>query len=173
MMKHYFLSIFFLFLYQIVLSQSIEFSSQYSDFKNCKNYDLENKDTDGYTICDAIDDYEFYIYYDVYSSNYILRTKDNSYRKNISINCGDSREYGSLAEWRMANKKAFALIIRYKCFEMDYKDGSGYIANKIDEYVIVQGLKGYDFYKVINIKEGNANKKARDYADKMYKKVSN
>jgi len=72
------------------------------------------------------------------------------------------------AEWRTANGKPFAVIMRVaKYGETD--DENLYIGKKIGEELIVQGLKGFeDIDFKVDAKTPNANVKARKLADDAY-----
>ena len=71
-------------------------------------------------------------------------------------------------EWRTANGKPFAVIMRVAKFgEPD--DENPYLGKKIGEELIVKGLKGFeniDF--TVDAKTSNANAKARELADNAY-----
>jgi len=70
-------------------------------------------------------------------------------------------------EWRLANGKPFALIMRvYSYAGNEYCGTDGKI---IGESLIVRGLKGYEHINVtLNATAPNSNVKARELADKGY-----
>lgn len=73
-------------------------------------------------------------------------------------------------EWRLANGKPFAVIIRFNKYAEPIKDGE-YFGKKIGVELIVKGLKGFeniDF--TVDAKTPNANAEARKLADASYLK---
>jgi hypothetical protein len=73
-------------------------------------------------------------------------------------------------EWRMANGKPFAVIMRAKQYRM--RDGNIVFPLKMTgESLIVKGLKGYENIDFkVNTKTPGANEKARQLADAKYAK---
>jgi hypothetical protein len=72
-------------------------------------------------------------------------------------------------EWRMANGKPFAIIMReYEYAGNDQCATGGKITG---ESLIVRGLKGYEIDETVDAKTPNANLKARELADKGYAKL--
>jgi hypothetical protein len=72
-------------------------------------------------------------------------------------------------EWRLANGKPFALIMRKYAYAGSEQCATG---GKITgESLIVVGLKGYEIDETVDAKTPNANAKARDLADKAYARV--
>jgi len=79
----------------------------------------------------------------------------------------DSKKHN--IEWRLANGKPFAVIIRvFKYGETD--ENNPYIGKKIGEELKIVGLKGFDKIDfTVDAKTPNANAKAREMADTAYK----
>lgn len=72
-------------------------------------------------------------------------------------------------EWRTANGKPFAVILRVSKYG-DTDDENPYIGKKIGEELIVMGLKGFENIDFkVDSKTPNANVKAREMADSNYK----
>ena len=72
-------------------------------------------------------------------------------------------------EWRMADGKPFAVIMRVNKYD-GVQDDTHYNGKKIGEELIVKGLKGFDQIDfTVDAKTPNANQKARDLADQGYK----
>jgi hypothetical protein len=71
-------------------------------------------------------------------------------------------------EWRMANGKPFAVILR-----VDINDENAEIPKKIGESLIIKGLQGHEnIDATIDAKTPQANKKAREIADGGYAAAS-
>ena len=71
-------------------------------------------------------------------------------------------------EWRMADGKPFAVIMRIPKYGETDEDNP-YIGKKIGEQLIIKGLKGFekiDF--TVDAKTPKANQKARDLADQGF-----
>jgi hypothetical protein len=69
-------------------------------------------------------------------------------------------------EWRMADGKPFAVILR-----VDINDENADIPKKIGEQLIIKGLKGFESIdEAVNGKTPKANEKAREIADQGFNK---
>ena len=67
-------------------------------------------------------------------------------------------------EWRMANGKPFAVIVR-----VDEMDENAEIPKKIGEKLVVKGLRGFESLdETLNTKAPKSNEKAREIADKSF-----
>jgi hypothetical protein len=84
-------------------------------------------------------------------------------------------EKGRKIEWRMADGKPFAVIMRVP----EYSDEAQSSANMFDpkyktgESLIIKGLKGYDYIDAkVDAKTPDANIKAREIADNAFTKGS-
>lgn len=73
-------------------------------------------------------------------------------------------------EWRLANGKPFAVIMRVAKYG-ETNDENPYFGKKIGEELVVVGLQGFEqiTFKV-DAKTAKANEKAREFADGNYKK---
>ncbi|HMJ25411.1 MAG TPA: hypothetical protein VK475_06265 [Pyrinomonadaceae bacterium] len=72
-------------------------------------------------------------------------------------------------EWRLANGKPFAVIMRvYEYAGNDLCTTDGKVTK---ESLVVTGLKGFEIEETVDARTPNANLKARELADKAYAKI--
>ncbi len=163
------------------------FSSTYSETKgeNCLSLDeihpnlLFNEGSDIPTICRGFGGYQLYIYYNLYGHDIItVESIDSTNDFSIilfSDSCGESLWYGEKIEWRLADGKPFACIIRVTCLEMHEKmdEELGIMYDyweDEEEFLIIAGLDGNEHINgSINTRTTkNSNELARKFADKGY-----
>lgn len=106
----------------------------------------------------------------------ILVRKNNEEDILIASVSYEFKEKGRKVEWRTANGKPFAVIMRvdkYADATAEEQTTGQYLGKKIGELLVVRGLKGFgeemDFE--IDVKTPGANAKAREMADKAYLKT--
>jgi hypothetical protein len=156
------------------------FSSVYTDLnKECKNAFKEkdvNEGSDMPLKCKGYGQYYIYIYYSAWASQINVQMKGN---EDVSIplamqELNYDSEKGRKVEWRMADNKPFAVILRVSNYSQDAgADGGNPFDKKYKtgESLIVQGLKGYEHINFkVDAKDPNANAKAREMADSNYAK---
>lgn len=98
----------------------------------------------------------------VFQSARIERATKPDY--SLSIAERQSVGWNPKVEWRMADGKPFAVIVR-----VDENDENAEIPKKIGENLIVMGLQGYEHISdEIDAKTPQANEKAREIADKGF-----
>lgn len=91
-----------------------------------------------------------------------IESKTTDY--SLSIAQHQSVGWNPKVEWRMANGKPFAVIVR-----VDINDQDAAIPKKTGEELAILGLKGYEnISESIDAKTPKANEKAREIADKGY-----
>ena len=147
-----------------------KFSSAYSNFTtSCKNFDGSNG-SDGYSICRGPGGYRIRVYYSAASSHYNAElAKDDNGNFPIAMLAIGFDDRKTRVEWRLANGKPFAVIMRTPTYADPQKEGEYYGPVNGSRLVIV-GLKGIELDEEINTKEPNANAKARELADAAYLK---
>jgi hypothetical protein len=154
------------------------FSSAYTDLnKECKNAFKEkdvNEGSDMPLKCKGYGQYYIYIYYSAWAAQINAQMKGN---EDVSIPLAMQQlnydsEKGRKVEWRMADNKPFAVILRVSNYREDAgADGGNPFDEKYKtgESLIVQGLKGYEHIEFkVDAKDPNANAKAREMADSNY-----
>lgn len=155
-------------------ARATKFSSVYTDLKTqCKSIteaEMEGEDTP--LRCKGYGGYEINIDFSATSSHLTVQPKGHN---EDSINLGmQSLDYDSThkVEWRLANGKPFAVIIRVDN-PKDNLDASEMWRpeNKAGESLLVRGLKGHEKIDFeVDAKTPNANEKARVLADGAYAK---
>ena len=115
------------------------------------------------SLCKGYDGYSVYISYSACASSFSI-TKGE---ENISLGMQSVGWKQKTVEWRMANGKPFAVIIRFYEYEGDDLCSSN---GKIkSESLMVRGLKGFEHIEEsVDARTPNANVKARELADKGF-----
>ena len=149
------------------------FSSAYTTLTKCgsgmtkkEEREAEKNGSDIPTRCKGYGGYDVYIYYSACSSIFTLAKGDES----ISLGMQAVNWKQKTVEWRLANGKPFAVIMRvYDYAGDDLCASNGKITGSS---LIVKGLKGYDIDETVDAKSTpNPNAKARELADKAYAKA--
>ncbi|HKQ54125.1 MAG TPA: hypothetical protein VJT74_17240 [Pyrinomonadaceae bacterium] len=157
------------------------FTSDYTDLnKDCKAAFKESEIGEGQDMplkCKGYGGYYVSIGYSAMASHVGVQKEgdDDSLIGLVNQGIGYSDEPGRKVEWRMADGKPFAVIIRATSYDVpkaEEKADSPYKDKyKTGETLIVKGLKGYeqiDF--TVDAKTPNANEKAREMADSNFVK---
>jgi hypothetical protein len=144
------------------------FTSSYTDLGHgCREIPGENG-SDGASICRGPGRYQVRVYYSAATTqiNAEIRGKDDNFPlATLSLNFDQSK---ARVEWRMADGKPFAAILRVPTYDKPASDDE-FFGKVIGEVLIVKGLKGFgNIDASINAKRPNANAEARAVADKAY-----
>ena len=147
------------------------FSSGYTALTKCgsgmtkkEEKEAEKNGSDIPTRCKGYGGYDVYIYYSACSSIFSLEKGE----ENISLGMQAVDWKQKTVEWRLANGKPFAVIMRVYEYSGNNECATG---GKITgESLIVKGLKGYEHIgEEVKVKATpNPNVKAREIADKGY-----
>jgi len=149
------------------------FSSAYTALTKCgsgmtkkEEKEAEAQGSDIPTRCKGLGGYSVYIYYSACSSNFSLEKGE----ENISLGMQAMDWKQKTVEWRLANGKPFAIILRV--YEYAGNDQCATDGKITGESLMVKGLKGYEHIdETVNVKgTPNPNLKARELADKGYAK---
>jgi hypothetical protein len=149
------------------------FSSAYTTLTKCgsgmtkkEEREAEKQGSDIPTRCKGYGGYNVYIYYSACSSIISLEKKGE---ENISLATQAVGWKQKDVEWRLADGKPFAIIMRVYDYAGNDQCATG---GKITGgSLIVKGLKGYEHIdETIKTTTPNANLKAREVADKGYSK---
>lgn len=148
------------------------FSSTYTALTNCgsgmtkkEEREAEKQGSDIPTRCKGPGGYSIYIYYSACSSHFSVEKGDAS----ISLSTEEVGWKQKRVEWRLADGKPFAVIMRTYDYSGDDQCATG---GKITgESLIVKGLKGFEHIdETIDVKSTpEPNVKARELADKGYR----
>lgn len=148
--------------------QNAKFSSVYTNLdKDCTS---EGGEEGGHvsTTCKGVGGYQIHYFDSAAALHFAVETLGGEDRINLTTQPLSYETQTRKIEWRMANGRPFALIMRVNTFEV----GDDAIPGKITgEYLIVKGLGKFskiDFE--VSAKTKNANKEARKLADNGYLK---
>ena len=144
------------------------FTSSYTSFaRGCRVTPGEGG-TDGFSICRGPGRYQVRVYYSAATTQInaeIRGAEDNFPLATLSLGYEPGK---ANIEWRLANGKPFAVILRVPTYEETPPDGE-YFGKVNGAELIVKGLKGYtNIDASINTKRPNANAEARAVADKGF-----
>lgn len=159
---------------EMVSSQATpRFSSAYTALTKCgsgmtkkEEKEAEEQGSDIPTRCKGPGGYYVYISYSACASSFSLEKGEESI--SLGMQAVDWKQ--KTVEWRMANGKPFAIIMRVYEYAGDNECAMG---GKITgESLMVMGLKGYEHInETVEVKgKPNPNLKARELADKGYAK---
>ncbi len=146
------------------------FSSAYTALTKCgsgmtrkEERETEKNGSDIPSKCRGLGGYVVDISYSACASNFSLVKGD----ENIPLGMQSVGWKQKTVEWRLANGKPFAVIMRvYQYAGNDQCQTAGRITG---ESLVVSGLKGYEIHETVDVKSTpNANLKARELADKAY-----
>ena len=156
-----------------------KFSSAFTDLsKECKNaFKQVDEGQDMPLKCKGYGQYSIYIYYSAFASHISIKANkgdDFIYLSPEKLDYSDKE--GNKIEWRLANGKPFAVILKVSRYdnkvqengENPYQD-----KYKVGELFIIKGLKGYEHidFTVDVTKNQNAIQKARELADNAFLKT--
>lgn len=146
-----------------------KFSSMYTDLIYDAYFVTNDEDLypgqDGVQRCDGPDGYYVKTSYSVMDTIYTVMKEDSEFMR-VFVSTENTEEAGPMLEWRLANGKPFAVILRFYVY--------GPVEDKIEEYLIVEGLEGYEHidFKIYVETTENANIEARTVADNAYAEVN-
>jgi hypothetical protein len=157
-------------------AQKVKMSSVYTNLKTeCKNaFKSVNEGQDMPLVCKGFGGYKVNVGYSAWASSIsISKRKSDDEVIGLASQAIDFTDYAPKLEWRLANGKPFAVILRIKKYNVDFAAANGdnpFMANNvIGEVLVIKGLAGYsqiDFE--IDAKGKNANAKAQKMADENY-----
>jgi hypothetical protein len=148
------------------------FNSRYTTLTKCgsgmtrkEEREAEKHGSDIPSKCKGLDGYFVDISYSACASSFNLTRGD----ENISLGMQAIAWKQKTVEWRMANGKPFAIILRmYEYAGNDLCNTAGKIKG---ETLMVQGLKGFERIQAsVDARTPNANVKAREIADNGFSK---
>lgn len=166
-------------LYVVSKRGAPKFTSAYSvTNKNCERT-IENADAGGRQpasqTCDGYGDYRLRKSFGAVSTQISVVNKDEGFTLPLDKAGECLPAYGGKMEWRLADRKPFAVIVKIVCYKNETPaDGYSYYAdeNRRGEFLIVRGLKGHEriSYEVDAKSTTDAEDEARRLADQSYDK---
>jgi len=146
-----------------------KFSSRYTNLeKDCKTTPGENG-TDGSSDCRGVGGYRIFIWYSAAAE--MIAAKLPGETEHVMLDTHDiSSDYSKIKlEWRIANGKPFAVIMRVFKYGDEKKNEDDYWGKKVGEELKIIGLKGFENIDFrVDAKTPDANAKARELADNAY-----
>jgi hypothetical protein len=151
-----------------------KFTSVYTDLnKECKDaFKTVGEGQDMPLRCKGYGGYYIYIYYSAWAAHVNAQMLKN---EDVTISLAMqplsySDEKGRKIEWRMADGKPFAVILRVSNYKASGDGESPFQESlKTGESLLIKGLKGYEHIQgEVDAKAPDANVKARELADQKY-----
>jgi hypothetical protein len=147
-----------------------KFSSRYTNLqKDCKTTPGENG-SDGSSTCRGVGGYQIFIWYSA-AAEMIAAERSANTADSFLLDTHDIfSDYSKIKlEWRMANGKPFAVIMRVFKYGDELKNEYDYWGKKVGEELKIIGLKGFeDINFKVDAKTPEANAKARELADNSF-----
>lgn len=146
-----------------------QFTSIYTSLsKGCKTLPGSNGSDDA-ALCKGAGNYQIRLFYSAASSHINAEIKGGDDSVNIATLSVGFDHSKTLLEWRMANGKPFAVIMRVPVYADPVEDHQ-YYGKVIGQKLVISGLVGFeDTVKgEVDAKTPNANVKARKLADEAY-----
>jgi hypothetical protein len=149
------------------------FSSRYTGLTKCgsgmtkaEEREAEEHGSDIPTRCKGQGGYDVFITYSACASSFSLERGEES----IPLGMQEVDWKQKTVEWRLANGKPFALIMRV--YDYAGTNECAMAGKVVGESLIVRGLKGFEeINETVDARTPNSNIKARDLADKGYARI--
>ncbi|MGB9178589.1 MAG: hypothetical protein WCB68_05015 [Pyrinomonadaceae bacterium] len=158
-------------------ASAVNFSSVYTDLnRDCRNaLKSVGEGQDMPLRCKGYGGYKISIGFSAMASHLSVDSLDDKYSNSLAMQqLNYDQEKGRKIEWRLADGKPFAVILRVSKYNDANAGTPEYFSeqNKTGEFLIVKGLKGYEKIDFeVDVKSGgNVNEKARQLADSNYGK---
>lgn len=158
-------------------TRAVSFSSVYTDLnKDCRNaLKSVGEGQDMPLRCKGYGGYKISIGFSAMASHLSVDSLDDKYSNVLATQpISYDQEKGRKIEWRLADGKPFAVILRIFKYKDENAGTLEYFSeqNRTGEFLLVKGLKGHEKIDFeVDVKGGgNANEKARQLADSNYGK---
>ena len=144
-----------------------KFSSVYTDTTKCPCSDHHHAAYMCY--CKGYGGYKALRSYPAMSQGLYIETKDGTIVTVERQNKPPRKTIGGKIEWRLANGKPFAIIVRFSYYSGDDYEKPYDNKYRAGEVLFVKGLKGYEKIEFeVDTKTLKANEKARELADNAF-----
>lgn len=151
-----------------VAAAPVAFTSAYTDLNTQCKGDPKVKEGDIPQQCKGYGGYQIAISYSATASHITVETLDGQVTKSLATQAfAYDLQKGRKVEWRMADGKPFAIIMRITKYREDSSfDNPFDVKLKNGEALIIKGLPGYDQIDAeVDAKTPDANAEARKLAD--------
>jgi hypothetical protein len=153
---------------------AVKFTSIYTNLtRNCKTLRASQGSDEG-SLCRGAGNYQVRVYYSAAAAHVRAEIKGKDEFVMLAMLGMDFDERKVTLEWRLANGKPFAVIMRVPIYGEPSGDPAGnddpYFGKVIGQQLTVNGLVGFEetVKGEVDAKTPNANAKARELADKAY-----
>ena len=155
-------------------AKTTKFSSVYTNLnKDCKTVGGDDGQDEA-AYCRGIGGYKIYVGAAASALAISIQTPEKEDIGDIPMQGFDYDTTKINVEWRLANGKPFAVIIRIFKYSDEKANESDYFGKKIGEELKIVGLKGFAGINFnVDAKTSGANLKARELADNGYLKKMN
>lgn len=152
----------------VISAPAVAFTSAYTDLNTQCKGDPKVKEGDIPQLCKGYGGYRIAIGYSATASSISLESLDGKQTKHLATQAfAYDLQKGRKIEWRMADGKPFAVIMRIVKYREDPNSDNPFDARlKNGEALIIKGLPGYDQIDAeVDAKTPEANAEARKLAD--------
>lgn len=146
-----------------------KFTSVYTSLgKGCKTLKGGDGQDDAF-ICRGAGKYQVRVYYSAASSHINAELKGTDESVSLAMLSVGYNESKTTLEWRLANGKPFAVIMRQPIYSENVAEGE-YFGKVMGQKLVITGLIGFGdaITGEVDAKTPNANVKARKMADDAY-----
>jgi hypothetical protein len=152
---------------QAAKPRPVKFTSVYTSFATgCKVFRASNGGDDAY-LCRGVGGYSVRVYSSAASTHINAELKGSEETFTIATVSVGFDESKTRLEWRLANGKPFAVIMRVPRYG-PVTDDHPYLGEVVGQELVISGLKGFEIDSSVNANSPGANAKAREIADKAY-----
>ena len=151
-------------------SKTTKFSSVYTNLdKDCKTIEGGSEGSDETSDCRGVGGYRILVGAAAAMQMIAVQTPDKQDLIQFATQNFDFDQTKIKVEWRLANGKPFAVIMRVFKYGEETDDENPYFGKKVGEELRIVGLKGFEEINfTVDAKTPNANAKARELADNGY-----
>ncbi|HEY8560287.1 MAG TPA: hypothetical protein VIL74_07910 [Pyrinomonadaceae bacterium] len=148
----------------------IAFTSRYTNLDtDCRTLAGRGGTDDAYQ-CRGVGGYRMYVGYSALSTIIKIYARNDESVGDIPMQSLDFDQTKIKVEWRLANGKPFAVIIRLYKYGEDSVDEFNRFGKKVGEELKIVGLKGFeDIDFTVDANAPDANAKARELADDAFR----
>jgi len=154
----------------------VAFTSAYTDLNLRCRYDNTgaSEGSDAPMYCTGYGNYRLLVSFSAFAADIFVESRNQSFSRLLAEGQapGYTREKGRKAEWRLADGKPFAVILRAFTYRTGPDDAPDF-SRKVGERLVIKGLAGFEHidFTVDTRATPNANLRARQLADDGYSAV--
>ncbi|WP_058868020.1 hypothetical protein [Chloracidobacterium thermophilum] len=151
----------------------VAFTSAYTDLNRSCRYDNTeaSEGSDAPMYCTGYGNYRLLVSFSAFAADIFVESRNQSFSRLLAEGQASdyTREKGRKAEWRLADGKPFAVILRAFTYRTGPDDTPDF-SRKVGERLVIKGLAGFEHidFTVDARATPNANVRARQLADDGY-----